>query len=418
MSSEQNTVPVPIMQSVLYPSYAQARAQMREKALIQAAFMLLFPGFFFYQTLLGIGAIPAFLGGYFTLVALVLTPLLLLAYRSALRKHGNYFYRLDIYCALFVIYCALTLAVNFAGGANPIIVERYVQSLIFCVDTYIIFRMIDFSDRRFVTAAVISLLFMSAITIYFSVDGFFFLQALGEAKNPESLATYQGFARSYIYTFIIVLSLNKNMGTRLALYALATASLFLNGARSEFSAVLFAIPLVELYYTRHKLVCILPLLVLFVLVTMNIDGLVAMLPENRTLQLLDLSHSSSALARQHLSRDAWRTIVENPIFGDFASYPDGHYAHNALCAWVDFGLLGLLFFAGILLCPAFLLFVDGYFANAKSRDFVLACCFICITILWALTAKNVPDMSVGAGLGAFARYRFRKHSPGVAEAWT
>lgn len=392
----------------LYSLHQVARPDGARVRLIQAAFMLLFPGFFFYQTLLGIGAIPAFLGGYFTLVALALTPFLLFAYRLAVKQHANYFTRHDVYCALFVAYCALTLLVNFIFGANPIIVQRYVQSLIFCVDTYIIFRMIDLHDKRFLSMAVLSLVVMSAITIYFSVDGFFFLQALGEAKSPESLATYQGFARSYIYTFLIVLAVSKGMGVRFMLYGIATASLFLNGARSEFSAVLFAIPLVELYYTRHKLVCIIPLVVLLSLLAMNIDSLVGMLPDNRTLQLLDLSHSSSAMARQHLSRDAWRTITESPIFGNFASYPDGHYAHNALCAWVDFGLFGLLFFTGILLFAAFYLFADGYFFNAKSSEFLLACCFICITILWALTAKNVPDMSVGAGLGAFARYRYAR----------
>jgi hypothetical protein len=144
------------------------------------------------------------------------------------------------------------------------------------------------------------------------------------------------------------------------------------------------------------------------------QSVVDMLPNNRTVQLFDLSHSSSAVAREHLASNAWRTITENPIFGDFASYPDGHYAHNILCAWVDFGLPGFLLFAGLLLWPAFRLFADGYFRKARSSDFVLACAFTCITILWALTAKNVPDMSVGAALGAYAKYRYGKrldHGP-------
>jgi hypothetical protein len=81
-----------------------------------------------------------------------------------------------------------------------------------------------------------------------------------------------------------------------------------------------------------------------------------------------------------------------------------------LCAWVDFGFAGFVFFSALLIWPAFRLFADGYFSKAKSGDFVLACSFICITILWALTAKNIPDMSVGAALGAFAKYRYGKRS--------
>jgi hypothetical protein len=387
---------------------ARPLPSMNGKFTIHMAFMLLFPGFFFYQTLLGLGIIPAFLGGYFTLVALILTLPLIFFYLIAVKRYENYFLKLDFYFVVFIIYYCLVLAINFAAGANIMILQRYVQSIIFCIDIYIIFRMIDYSDRRFIALATLSLVLMSVITIYFSIDGFFYLQDLNEAKNPESLATYQGFARSYIYTFLIVISIAKSISVRFLLYGLATSTLFLNGARSEFSAVLFLVPIIELYYKRHKLYSIIPFFFLLILFGVNAESIVGMLPDNRTLQLLDLSHSSSAVARQHLASEAWRTITENPFFGDFASYADGHYAHNILCAWVDFGLLGFVFFAALLIWPAFRLFADGYFLRTKSCDFVLACSFICITILWALTAKNVPDMSVGAALGAFAKYRYGK----------
>jgi hypothetical protein len=144
------------------------------------------------------------------------------------------------------------------------------------------------------------------------------------------------------------------------------------------------------------------------LIASGLDEITNMLPENRILQLLDLSHSTSAVARQHLSQNALRTISENPVFGDFASYPDGHYAHNVLCAWVDFGLFGVVFFMSLLIWPAVWLFFNGFFAKTKSAYFVIAWSLICIAILWVLTAKNVPDMSVGAAMGAFARYKYGK----------
>jgi hypothetical protein len=389
----------------LSPYRPSARAN--EKFVAHLAFLLLFPGFFFYQTLLGLGIIGAFLGGYFTLVALILTPPLVYFYFKAVKRHQNYCSESDLVYVLFIIYYILVLAINFAGGANSMIVQRYVQGMIFCVDTYIMFRMMDFDDRKFVLLAVASLILMSIITIYFSVDGFFYLQALNEAKDPDSLATYQGFARSYIYTFLIVISLAKFIGARFLLYGLATATLFLNGARSEFSAVLFLIPIIEFYYLRHKLHFIIPFFFLMVLFGTNAGSIAGMLPDNRTLQLLDLSRSSSAVARQHLTQEAWRTITANPVFGEFASYTDGHYSHNILGAWVDFGLVGFVFFAALLIRPAIHLFTGGFFLKTKSTDFILTCSFICITILWALTAKNVPDMSVGAAMGAYAKYRYR-----------
>lgn len=372
---------------------------------IHIAFILLFPGFFFYQTLLGLGVIGAFLGGYFTAVALVLTVPLIYTCHIESKKNRGFFSAYDLLCLLYIAYFLIIIIINYSSGANKMIAQRYIQSIIFCIDTYIIFRLINLSSAKFIFFTGASLVVMSTITIYLSIDGFFYLQALGQAKDPDNLATYQGFARSYIYTFFIVTALVTKAGVRLIIYGVAIATLFLNGARSEFSAILFSVPLIEIYYTRHKVTCIFSLIGISLILMTSSQSLATMLPDNRTLQLLDLSHSSSAVARQHLSSDAWRTITENPFLGSFASYADGHYAHNILCAWVDFGLFGFVFFAILLLFPAYKLFSHGFFASVKSTDFVLALALTCITILWAVSAKNVPDMSVGAALGAFAKYR-------------
>lgn len=379
---------------------------MKGKFTVHLAFLLLFPGFFFYHTSLGLGAIGAVFGGYFSPVALVLTLPLLWFYIVAITKNKDYLVTPDFYFALFVLYYSLVVGANYATGANTVIVQKYVASILFCIDVYIIFRMIDVNDKMFLAAAAVSLLLMSVITIYFSIDGFFYLRNLDEATSPESLATYQGFARSYIYTFLVVVSMVKYVGARFLLYGLAVTSLFLNGARSEFSAVLFLIPIIELYHARHKLYSIFLVFFLAIWLGANAESIVGMLPDNRILQLFDVSHSSSGVAREQLSREAWRTITENPILGDFASYADGYYAHNILCAWVDFGLVGLVSLAALLIWPAVQLFSDGYFARRKSSDFVLAFSFTCIAILWVLTAKSVPDMSIGAALGAFAKYRY------------
>lgn len=384
------------------------------KFVAHAAFLLLFPGFFFYQTLLGIGAVGAYLGGYFTLVALVLLLPLTYAFLYAVKSNRNYVSKLDL-CLVFIAgYYLVVLAVNFAAGKDTMIVERYVQAIIFCFETYVIFRLIDLDDKNFRRLVVLSLVIMSLVTFYFSVGGFFFLQALGEAKDPKNLATYQGFARSYIYTFLILISTVRYIAVRYLLYVVVTSALFLNGARSEFSAVLFLIPANELYLAKRRLYAIFTLFLLSVFLVGGVDYIVTMLPENRILQLLDLSHSSSANTRQRFANDALRTISENPVFGDFASYPDGHYAHNMITMWVDFGLFGFIFFAVLLVWPATWLFFNGFFSRRKTNDFVLAWSFVCVTILWAITAKNMPDMCVGAAMGAFARYKYMKRYPAQA----
>lgn len=386
-------------------------SKVRPKSIVHLAFFLLFPGFFFYQTLLGVGAIGAYLGGYFTLVALALLLPLSYALLLAAKSNRNYVTPLDLCLVAVIVYYLLVLAVNFSAGRDLMIVERYLQAIIFCYETYVVFRLLDLNDKSFMRLVAFSLIIMTAITFYFSVGGFFFLQALGEAKDPDSLATYQGFARSYIYTYLILVSTLRYILVRYVLYAVVASALFLNGARSEFSAVLFLVPVVELYYAKRRLYAIFTLVLLSIFLIGGVDYIVKMLPENRILQLLDLSHSTSANTRQRFANDALRTISENPLFGDFASYPDGHYAHNMMTMWVDFGLLGFLSLAILLAWHAIWLFFNGFFTRDKRSDFILAWSFICVTILWAVSAKSMPDMCVGAALGAFASYRYKTRHP-------
>lgn len=375
---------------------------------VQVTHVLLFPGFFFYQTLLGIGLIGAYLGGYFTLVAMVLLVPLAVSYVRAVRRDKKYVSGFDGWLLVFVVYYLAVLVVNFLAGSNRMIAARYMQAIIFCFETYVVFRMIDIENKRFIMLGAVSLAVMTAITYYYSIGGFFYLQALGEAQNPDSLATYQGFARSYVYTYLVLVSVVRSIVLRCVLYGVATCALFLNGARSEFSGILFLIPMIELYYAKHRIYAFSLMVFLIGFLVAGIDEITNMLPDNRILQLLDLSHSTSGVARQHLTSNALRTIAENPVFGDFGSYPEGQYAHNVLCAWVDFGLFGIVFFLSLMIWPAAWLFFNGFFTKTRSPYFVLAWSFMCVTILWALTAKNVPDMSVGAAMGAFARYRYGK----------
>jgi hypothetical protein len=78
----------------------QKTAPMNGELVIHLAFFLLFPGFFFYQTLLGLGLIGAYLGGYFTLVAVVFTPPLVFFCRRA--AQANRIYMSQLFASCFV----------------------------------------------------------------------------------------------------------------------------------------------------------------------------------------------------------------------------------------------------------------------------------------------------------------------------
>ncbi|MET0857465.1 MAG: hypothetical protein ABWY27_11995 [Telluria sp.] len=386
------------------------RGSRSEQVIITLAFTALFPGFFFYHFLVGTGKIRAFLGGYFAPVSLLFVLPLVFLYVSQIMRDRTRLARSEMYFGVFLAFFSAVIAVNAANGANKVIVIGHMLGIVFMLNTFIMFKMINIAQREFRVLAMLCLLGMSALIFIFSVDGRFFLVGLGIASDPNSLATYQGFARSYLLTFLPIVAYTRALPLRAALYAIGAASLFLNSARSEFAALLFAIPVIEFCYARQKLLFILVLASLAALIATNLDLLLAHLPNNRILELLDLSQSTSAIARHHLSVHAVQTISNYPVFGDYASYAPGHYSHNILSAWVDLGIFGIVFLLAILIMPAIPMFIRECFSRRNGGDFVLGFALACITVLLLFTSHYFTDMLIGATLGAYSRYSYgRKH---------
>ncbi|MDQ1923287.1 hypothetical protein [Massilia pseudoviolaceinigra] len=383
-----------------------ARTTGHEQLAGMLAFFALFPGFFFYHTALGLGKIPAVLGGYFALVSLLLLPMLFFFYAARVRRDCDYLGKSDVAFFLYLAYFALIVAVNAVAGANGLIVTNHVLGIIFMLNVFFALRLCDPGQRRFRQMALGSLLGMSAIVFAYAVDGSFYLAPLGTAKNPESLASYQGFSRSYLFTFAVAIAYTRSLPLRVLLYCLAALTLFMNTARSEFAAMLFMIPIIELYHARQKLLMTSIFIILFLVIFSNLDQLLSMLPSNRVLELLDLSHSTSANKRHHLSAYAMNTIAQFPVFGDYASYSPGLYSHNVLSAWVDTGLFGFLFVLSILIVPAIPMFFKGYFARQRSGEFLLGFSLCCITLLLLITSHYFTDMLIGATMAAYSSYRY------------
>ncbi len=384
-----------------------------EQAISQLAFLLLFPGFFFYHTVLGVGAIGAFLGGYFAPVSvLVLAPLVAL-YVAKIRRNPNRLSKVDMSFLLFLSYFLAVVLLNAARGKSLAIVVNHMLGILFLVNIFVLFKTINFDSPVFRRLTLASLLGMSAIVFSYSVDGVFYLGALGMAKDAESLATYQGFSRSYLVTFAVLVAYSRAAWLRVLLYALALPTLYVNTARSEFAALLFLIPVIEFYHTRNKVLMLFLFGVLLLLLKSNIEQIVSMLPSNRILELLDLTQSTSATKRHHLSAHAVQTILAHPILGDYASYAAGYYAHNILSAWVDLGLLGIAAIFAILLLPAVPMIADEYFSRKVNGEFLIGLVFACMTLLLLLTSHYFTDMLIGATLGSYSKYwygrRYDKH---------
>ena len=375
-----------------------------------AAFLALFPGFFFYHTVLGLGLIGAFLGGYFAPVAMLVAPPLLFFYAYKIRRDKSHLGHADVFFWLYIAYFLTLIGIHASVGANPVIVGNHLLGVLFILNLFLIFRLTDFNrgDVRFLLLATLA--GMSVIVFAYSVDGSFYLAPLGTAKNPESLATYQGFSRSYLFTFVAAIAFCRSKLLRIVLYCVAAPTLCVNTARSEFVAMLVVIPIVEIYYARHKTLLAAVLIAMSLALYINLDYLLSLLPSNRILELLDLSQSTSANKRHVLSVYAMNTIAQFPIFGDYASYNPGFYSHNVLSAWVDTGFFGFVFVLALVTLPLLQMLVKGYFLRRPSPIFILGFTLASITLLLLLTSHYFTDMLIGATLGTYSKYRYgRKH---------
>lgn len=370
------------------------------------AFLALFPGFFFYHAALGLGATGAFLGGYFAPVSVAVAPPLIFFYAYKIRLDASHLGQADVFFGLYICYFLTIIGIQSAAGANPVIVGNHMLGILFLVNLFLIFRLTDFNRINMRVLLLASLAGMSAIVFAYSVDGSFYLAPLGTSKNPESLATYQGFSRSYLFTFVAAIAFCRSRLLRIVLYCVAAPTLFVNTARSEFVAMLFVIPIMELYYARRKLLLAAVLGALFLCISLNMDYILSLLPSNRILELLDLSRSTSANKRHHLSIYAMNTIAQFPIFGDYASYNPGSYSHNALSAWVDTGFFGFIFVLSLITLPLVQMLIKGYFIRPHSGIFILAFSLAAITLLLLIKSHYFTDMMIGATLGTYSKYRY------------
>jgi hypothetical protein len=384
------------------------KAARREQHILLAAFFMLFPGFFFYHTLLGTGTTGAFLGGYFAPISLLFALPLGAIYLNRMQRDARRFHAVDLHLGLFLLYFVAVIAANAAAGANRTIIGNHVLGILFIFNMFVIASFLDFDHPRFRIVGVLSLAGMSAIAVSFSVDGVFYLGALGIAKDADALATYQGFARSYLITFLPVIAFTRSTPLRLLLHASGAMTLFLNTARSEFAALMFAIPIIEFYFSRHKLHFLLCGIILFFVIHLYFDQILAALPANRILELLDLSQSTSANKRHHLTVHAVQTILAHPLLGDYASYKPGYYSHNVLSAWVDLGFFGIAYLCLLTVVPIIPMFIREYFAPRHCGIFLLGFSMACVTVLLLLTSHYFTDMLIGATLGACSRYFYER----------
>lgn len=398
-----------------YPLGVKASSHSISLAIVHLAFLTLFPGFFFYHAALGTGRISPVLGSYFSPVSLAFVPILLFFYLNRIFRSVQFFTRIDATFFGFLLYFFFVVAFNHALGANVEVVKHHITAILHFLVVFVVFRTAHFGAPQIKWTAVICMLIMTAVVMVLAVDGFFSLKDDVAVGGEDVIASYQGLARSYFFTFLAVIAFIRRIAVRLILYVMCVPAMFLNGARSELIAVLFVIILVELFRARYRGVFLAIVTSIALFVAINLELIFVLLPENRVHELLDLSQSSSWSSRQILFANGLQTIADHPLLGDYGVYVKyygnaGSYVHNILSAWVDLGLIGFVYLGCLLIVPLLLMFMQSLYRNGAERSdemlFVILLLFSSLLLLF--TAKSFTYMLSAAAIGRYAFYRHQQ----------
>jgi hypothetical protein len=372
------------------------------------AFFLLFPVYFFYQISVQAGYIEPVLGGYFTAGAIAALPLLAISYK----QHASSLVASNSFIAFaffaFLALLGFRVLIGMQTGADDEITLSHLAYILKFVALFLIALLVNGQARGFRRLLNVLMVGIIATVLVTGSEGQFLQAALLEALYEGFLLDYQGLAYAYIVLVIYCApSLSRNW--RITLYAASLASLFLIGARSEFVGLVLLAGVIEFCKSRSRQMFFLVLGVLILISVVSYLALQDSLGDNRILGLLKLSSDQSAIERGELHSLALHTIAANPLFGSYASYEPGYYAHNILSAWVDLGLAGFLLLAALLAIPAISLLKQ--FRRCSRDDlYVQSLSSMLLTAVLLLFAKNYTYQMIPIAIGLYCRFEVVRRS--------
>lgn len=395
--------------------------------------LALFPGFVLYHYSIAQGWIPPVLGGLFgvgaaalAVVSIVLAPWLL---SDGVGGAGLP----AIFVALVMAYVAIWSLANYAflrgepyGAAaewESLAALAGWMAMVFVGGRY------DFDSRLarrvlLVLSVLIIVVFLHAMVRFRSPLGPYL--TFSGSDDEVGVASYQGVGRSIVVTAVFLAAGARRPGGRLTVLGGAAALLIFLGSRTDLFTMLALIAaVIGLIVLRGRIVVMFVVLVaLFVAYKL----VAPLFLETRNAEIFDLANSSSWQARHELEVIALGVIRAHPVLGDFGYHlrigGSGFYAHNALSAWTNYGLLGFALYLGLILYFLLVSFRRVMATPGGDAPAMAAFQLNLAAFIQALVATPVftplPALGWGVALNALHRARSGEtrasHPPTVAPA--
>ena len=361
---------------------------------------ILFPGFMIYHTLLAMGVIPAFIAGLFGPVSaiyfILFLALLPFTYKKNLSACPMYY----VSVLLFFAYCIIWMIFHYFIIQEPYVKMASIQSVATLIKWSALFFIgMHFSFEKTAVLNLVTGFFIIVFwgLMYFTIvtgNVIFIASRFFNLPNDVAVASYQGFSRSALVVAVLLLCLQKSFYRRILTAMAGLFVLFILSARSElygflfFCAVYFSV--LSLRNVKWFIICVCIGLAAAFFISASIDRL----SKSRQLEIVDFEESSSWTERQNLQRIALQQIAENPVFGLFGGHIDatgskGGYSHNALSAWLNYGLLGFLLYLGLTIIATFHSALYFFKYGPLSTRWTLAFAINSICFLLVIVSKSV-----------------------------
>ena len=376
-------------------------------------FFVLFPGFMIYHTLVALGAIPAFLGGLFGVVTVMMFGIYMLLLPSQRHRMVSGTRGFALLVAAFLLYVLSWSLVSYGLQGGSQLRAAMIQSLETMVLWLVLFVMgyrVPLDSPALARAFWAAFLMTVGYLLFFVITTgqlMFFARQMIEVDSGNSVSTYQGSARSALVMLVFLIAVSRTASARAGLIALGGFVMFVLGARSELYAFLALATVLLLVWAGMSAKYLLMLLTVLALAVLVVVNQFEAMSGTRQLQVLDLSGTSSWLARQHLEQRALAQIVASPWLGEFGGHVTatggtGGYAHSMLSAWVNYGLIGFVLYVGMTVVA----FLGAAYRMVYRRDtvawwvFAFSINFVCLLLV--VLAKPVFWPLPALGWGAFA----------------
>ncbi|WP_108444324.1 hypothetical protein [Halomonas denitrificans] len=385
-----------------------------------AGLLVLYPGYLFYHTLVALGLIPAFLGGMFGLMTVLLAalylPLLPYLQRDLLSLVPGYALGVIGLLGFVLVWSGAGYLVE-GGTAMRVAAIQSVETVVLWLVLFLLAYRLPLEARWLVggmwLAFAITVIYLA---VFAATTGQVMFVARGLGESTEEVSTYQGYARSALVMLVFLIAVSRSALARAAVIGLGSFVMFLLGARSElYGFLLLAMGLLMLWSGMSARYLLILLAVLGLGVATVVSQFEA-IAESRQFQVLDLAGDSSWQARQQLERAAVEQLLAHPLIGEFAGHVSasggsGGYAHNVLSAWVNYGLPGFVLYLGLTLTALAGATYRMVLCRDLSACWVFAFALNAVCLLLMLIAKPVFWPLPALGWGSFANALVRSRRP-------